>query len=421
MLLICMSISGTIPLLICLGLWLLLKESFSFRLGKGLLLISMVFYLLPVQLIKYLFPKRVVAFIESSVNGGYYMDIQHSISLHFGRQSLWIPRHYLYLAAGWLMVILCFCVYQIIKYNRQIRILKEASREKMVDIPSVGKRTILVTEFVSAPYTVGFLHVFIIFPEHLLDNACAGMILKHEYAHLVNRDSLFKLICLVIICLHWFNPLAILLLILYGIFSEFIADEAATAKCTKEEKKDYINMMIELSSESAGMPIIWKNGFFSGKDILKRRMDYIMKKNTVSRFKKILAACITCVTIIASSSTIMAYSPLLTTTEEINGTFNTEFLEYGDMDNSASIDFSTSNIVFITKDNTQIPTQNNVVSPYALICIHSFIDGTVSTHNSNSSGGCTVTVYNARRCEKCGHLDIKEKIKTITYVTCPHK
>lgn len=229
-----------------------------------------------------------------------------------------------------------------------------------------------------------------------------------------------KLICLVIICLHWINPLAILLLIFYCSFSEFLADEAATDGCTREQKKSYMKAMIELSSTPTEMPIIWKNGFFSGKHLLRKRMEYIMKKRTISKFKKGCAAFAACAAILASSSTILAYNPFQTATENDSNVMDLEFLEYTDINEHNIIDFSHSDLVFVTEDNIQIPVQENAASPYALICTHTFSNGTLSGHKSNSSGGCTVYVYNARRCTKCGHLEINELIKTITYVKCPH-
>ena len=52
MLLICMSIAGTLPLLVCILLMLLKRKNFSYRLGRKLLLLSLAGYLIPFQVIK---------------------------------------------------------------------------------------------------------------------------------------------------------------------------------------------------------------------------------------------------------------------------------------------------------------------------------------------------------------------------------
>ena len=56
MLLICMSIAGTLPLLVCILLMLLKRKNFSYRLGRKLLLLSLAGYLIPFQVVKYYLP-----------------------------------------------------------------------------------------------------------------------------------------------------------------------------------------------------------------------------------------------------------------------------------------------------------------------------------------------------------------------------
>lgn len=59
MLLICMSIAGTVPLIICLLLLLLQRKKFSYRLGRNLVFLSLAGYLIPFQVVKYLMPAKI--------------------------------------------------------------------------------------------------------------------------------------------------------------------------------------------------------------------------------------------------------------------------------------------------------------------------------------------------------------------------
>lgn len=52
-----MSISGSIPVVICLLLYVIQRENYNYILGRRLLLTGVFFYLVPVQLVKYLLPK----------------------------------------------------------------------------------------------------------------------------------------------------------------------------------------------------------------------------------------------------------------------------------------------------------------------------------------------------------------------------
>ena len=84
-------------------------------------------------------------------------------------------------------------------------------------------------------------------------------------------------------------------------------------------------------------------------------------------------------------------------------------------------------IPFITTDAYFMEEAGNVtylseedVSMQA-ICSHSFRNGTVSRHEKNATGGCTMTFYSCQRCSKCGYIKNKVEQNVITNKTCPHK
>ena len=56
-LLVCMSIAGSIPVVNCLLLYIIQRGNYNYILGRRLLLTGVFFYLVPVQLVKYLLPK----------------------------------------------------------------------------------------------------------------------------------------------------------------------------------------------------------------------------------------------------------------------------------------------------------------------------------------------------------------------------
>ena len=58
-LLTCMSIAGSVPVVICLLMYLIQRADYSCILGRRLLITGIFFYLIPVQLIKYLIPRDV--------------------------------------------------------------------------------------------------------------------------------------------------------------------------------------------------------------------------------------------------------------------------------------------------------------------------------------------------------------------------
>lgn len=54
-----MSIAGSVPVVICLLMYLIQRADYSCILGRRLLITGIFFYLIPVQLIKYLIPRDV--------------------------------------------------------------------------------------------------------------------------------------------------------------------------------------------------------------------------------------------------------------------------------------------------------------------------------------------------------------------------
>lgn len=90
MLLICMSIAGTVPLIICLLLLLLQRKKFSYRLGRNLVFLSLAGYLIPFQVVKYLMPTDVLRRTDALANISYYINFDDKGSISYHGISLWM-------------------------------------------------------------------------------------------------------------------------------------------------------------------------------------------------------------------------------------------------------------------------------------------------------------------------------------------
>lgn len=53
-------------------------------------------------------------------------------------------------------------------------------------------------------------------------------------------------------------------------------------------------------------------------------------------------------------------------------------------------------------------------------CSHVYQNGKYSEHKKNSSGGCTITYWEAKKCIKCGFVKINDVINVVTYQKCVH-
>ena len=90
MLWICMSIAGTMPLLVCLLLMLLKRKNFSYRLGRKLVLLSLVEYFIPFQMLKYYLPQDMLEETNSLNAISYFVNFDDKEAVSYHGISVWI-------------------------------------------------------------------------------------------------------------------------------------------------------------------------------------------------------------------------------------------------------------------------------------------------------------------------------------------
>lgn len=416
MLLICMSIAGTVPLIICLLLLFLQRKKFSYRLGRNLVFLSLAGYLIPFQVVKYLMPTDVLIRTDALANISYYINFDDKGAISYHGISLWMSDWILMIGLCWLFLISGFSVYEIIKYHRLTRKLKKITEKRTCFLPGIGDVEYRISPLIGSPYTIGFLKPFIVAPESLEDSRLSEMILRHEYSHLCCHDSAVKLLCLLAICLHFYNPLTLLTLLLYTSFSENIADQAATEGFTTEEKKAYAVALVNLSARNRQVPVVWKNNLLGAKHTMKRRVEFIMMKNR--KASKIGTAAAILASVFLSGTTVFGYAPMQTT-EAADSVQLNETVSF--VDSASNNPFANSNIYFETDEHVNILVNDSDLEPRAIICTHDFKSGYADVHNSKSNGGCEVKRYTAKICKKCNHLVIMDYVSTTTYAKCPHK
>ena len=415
----CVSVAGSLPVIACFILWILQKQSYNYYLGKRLLLIGMFFYLFPFQLVKHVLPKQTApvlnSLLDANVEQSFY-KVKPVESVMSPGKSIWIPKWLSIIMIVWLCCIIVFAVYQIVKYRVDIRRLLARSEKMVVEVDGEYVE-VLVNKDISTPYTVGFIKQSVIVPEKCLTHPCFPMFYRHENQHRRNHDSLMKLICIIIICIHWLNLTAILLLFLYNVTTEYLCDARATENCTDDEKKKYAQALIELSTAKEPFSVVWRNNLSGSEKLMRRRINYMMKKRMV---RTGIAIVVSMLMVLASTSTIFAYEPMFSTNESTAEIFDSgDFGTFSDTDEADGMYFGDSDGVFVYEDGTQVPVIE-AGSTYA-ICNHILVDGYYHLHKSNSSGGCTVTVYNAKRCSRCGYVEVSTVSSTHTYTVCPHK
>lgn len=417
MLWICMSIAGTMPLLVCLLLMLLKRKNFSYRLGRKLVLLSLAEYFIPFQMVKYYLPQDMLEETNSLNAISYFVNFDDKEAVSYHGISVWMPDWILMIVLCWLFVIAGFSIYETIKYHQLTRKLKRITEIRTYPLPGIGNVEYRISPEMNTPYTVGFVKPFIVAPAEFPNSRLSEMILKHEYSHLHRRDSIVKLICLLAICLHCFNPLTILTFLLYTRFSENIADEAAAEGCSDEERRAYAKALVKLSARTRQVPVVWRNNLLGDKkESMKRRVELIMNRN--KKASKIGTVAAVLASVILSGTTVFAYTPMQTVENQDSLDTLSGTLDFN-MASSESI-FSQYDFYFESDTYGILPITESDLDTRALLCSHNFEYGYANNHIPQSNGGCIVKTYEAKHCTKCNHYVLVKCIGTVNYPKCPH-
>lgn len=157
--------------------------------------------------------------------------------------------------------------------------------------------TILRSDIVSTPFTIGLLRCKIFLPQQELTEAEAEFILKHELIHCKRRDYAYRKALALLAALYWFNPILSQLLDYCVEVNEMACDEAVLDGEPKEKRRFYAEMMIQMAAEK---PEVNRAVCLTGQteNGLERRIRNIMKRKksvrkplTAVMFCSVLAAC----------------------------------------------------------------------------------------------------------------------------------
>lgn len=424
-----MTIAGTIPLLICIFLWLTQRESFHVGFGIRLLKLSMFFYLVPVQLLYHILPNSIYYFFkfweknEIASDATRRLYIRDKVFIPFHEFYIWIPIWFILLITLWLIFTIIFTIVQTVKYRK---IIKNIS-ENTALIEKQKTYHVRLSKQLSTPYTIGFFRPFIVLPEETADSAYRETLCRHEYCHIKNHDTLVKFICLIIICLHFYNPFAYILLFMYNTLCEYVCDAYAVSNLNNSEKKNYAKLLVNFSTEDSSLPFIWRNGFAGSKSNIKRRIQYFMKKEKQAPFKKTNIILLTIITCLLCTTTIWAYKPIKTTNWDPKSLLCTEdgYIEFLSMEDAKAmyekmfVDFSISDIMIESENGTYTPLRSENSSMRA-VCNHSYKSQRIQQLIPASNGGCTVEIYIANVCTKCNYVKSRTFENSHSYANCLH-
>lgn len=175
------------------------------------------------------------------------------------------------------------CTYNFSINNNDIYLLLNKCKEKLHI-----NRTVYIKEniFISSPMIIGIFKPTILLPKNLFDIDNLEPILTHELVHLKRHDILIKLINVIILSLHWFNPIIHMLNKTLNNWCEISCDEEVTKYMSHEERRLYGLSILKVIRHS----INCNNGLFisfcSNKNFIELRLSTLLNQRKFTSFSK---------------------------------------------------------------------------------------------------------------------------------------
>lgn len=201
--------------------------------------------------------------------------------------------------AIWLSVMVVMLLFFGISYLRERRKLRtvlpisedaEDLLRMMAEIPERIK--IRISDQIQTPLTFGVMTPKIILPKAWGSQGDAEWryILTHEMIHIRRFDNLRKILILIAVSIHWFNPFVWMMYVLYNRDIELSCDEKVIATLGEDTKKGYAMALVNLAEKHYEWSL-FSNGF--GKNAIQERIVAIMKYKRVTTVGIISAVILT--------------------------------------------------------------------------------------------------------------------------------
>ncbi|MEG0169470.1 MAG: M56 family metallopeptidase [Anaerorhabdus sp.] len=212
----------------------------------------------------------------------------------------------------WIIGVVCTMGYQFIKYRIFIYKVKRSSHEISTNInhlihelqykyPCLSKIKIVENENVTSPMLMGVIHPIIVITDSTLPEKQLSIILEHELVHHTRHDLYYKLLLLIVQCIHWFNPIVYLMVKEVNNDIEFSCDEQVLNNSTIAFRKEYGNTILTLlKSNTSKQSSSLTTNFNGNKKVVKERFNMLIDTRKKSKGIKIIILSLLLISIVAS-------------------------------------------------------------------------------------------------------------------------
>lgn len=309
--LLSLSVSGTLLLLITLGLKPLYKNRFSKRWQYYIWIIAALRFLLPftpdTTIVGSLFENFDTAAITNEIPASHDAAVSVNpvsnepapVQANSDNTTAIAMREpiniYACLFFIWSVSALVLFVRKITVYQGFIQYIRAGNTDisdiKVLNLLSDCEERLNVktrvelsyNPLIASPMIIGFFRPRIVLPVRKLEDKELSYIFVHELIHYRQRDMFYKWLIQLVVCVHWFNPFAYLLEKEVNKACELSCDEKVISVLDSNERREYGDTLISfLKSNSLYKSSLASITLTEGAEQLKERLSAIMnfKKET---------------------------------------------------------------------------------------------------------------------------------------------
>lgn len=291
----------------------------------------------------------------------------------------------------------------------------------------IKKRIVLLcADEVETVCTMGVFRKYVIIPERGLTEEEIYYSLKHELIHVKRADVAWRYLSLLAVLLHWFNPLVYLFFYAMSVYCEQSCDAILVQDLDKAARKRYGNLIISMAQDDGLDKVKYRTYLSGSKKMIERRLINMLKSGKRKRMERVVSLLLGAAILFGGSLSVCAYeNPQVISGAEAafletvaDGQDTVKFYT-GETQHMAGeiLDFTE----FVGDDGSRhdLPDVENDNIERAG-CIHAYVSGYVGVHHKNSDGSCKTDYYYADRCSKCGRLEMKGYSHTETSTKCTH-
>lgn len=294
-LLFSMSLAGSLVFILYLVIKPIARRYLPASWRYWLLKICLLFYLLPYQYFKFWYMRIGEYFFpgyRQNMGSPKSPDINRIILVdaegnwHFQNQIVVLT-----VLGIWGTLVAAGLLYCLARYIHCMRNLQQVSGQPVTisDRWSISKKhartevSIYTNQYIPTPFTVGLLFPRIILPASLIDKKESRMIIAHEIAHIKNRDNLVKFLWLLVMFLHWYNPLVYLLYWEICKVSEQVCDASVIQGMSEQEKMQYQSLIIDLGQKEPPKDTFFASPFSGYYKTIKERIKMMDRTTMFSK------------------------------------------------------------------------------------------------------------------------------------------